>query len=635
VTFLSPLFLLGAAAAVVPIVVHLLKREPEPRVKFAAVRLLKQAPVEHTEKHRLRELLLLALRVATLVLLALAFARPFFPGRTVAGAAGTTLIALDTSFSMGAPGRFARARQLAKDAIGRAAAGEMVGVLTFDDRAILVAKPSADRVLALSAVDEAAPAFGGTRYRAALAAAGQAVAAAGRQQARIVIVTDLQESGWDEGDRVGIPDYAKIEIADVGAPPPNVAVTDVRVDAERVVATIHNTGRTRDVRARLRIDDRSSAEAVASVGEHQSADVNFPGAPHGQVAAVSIDDPDGVPADDVRYVRLDGSHRPTVLVVSGSGNAARDAFYLQHALESGGSGGRAFEVASTSGAQLSAESADRQRATGVLRGRAAVVLVSTRGLERRGREALAEYVRGGGGLLIAAGPDVDGLVAADVLGGAASLQISHVPAPRLQARALAPVDVRHPIFRPFTSGAASLALVRFRDAARIAADGCHTVARFTNGDRALLECSAGDGRALILASDLDNRWNDFPLHASFVPFVHEAVRYLASARSVPSDYLVGDAPAGVPPTPGVYLIHATQNGEDRRVTVNVDTRESQSGRLTSDEFQTAVRRIKQAEQPSQRIEAAQQEDNQHLWQYALALMVITLTLEGIIASRTA
>src|SRR4029079_12537491 len=75
-SFLSPLFLIGAAAAAVPIVLHLLKREPETRVKLAAVRLLKQAPVEHTQNRHLRELILLALRVAALVLLALAFARP-------------------------------------------------------------------------------------------------------------------------------------------------------------------------------------------------------------------------------------------------------------------------------------------------------------------------------------------------------------------------------------------------------------------------------------------------------------------------------------------------------------------------------------------------------------------------------
>ena len=85
-SFLSPLFLLGALAAAMPIVLHLLKREPEARVKFSAVQLLRHAPVEHTSRRRLRELLLLALRVAALLLLALAFARPFLAsGRPPAG----------------------------------------------------------------------------------------------------------------------------------------------------------------------------------------------------------------------------------------------------------------------------------------------------------------------------------------------------------------------------------------------------------------------------------------------------------------------------------------------------------------------------------------------------------------------
>ena len=69
ISFLSPLFLAAAATAAVPIVLHLLKREPEPRVKFAAVKLLKRAPVELTEKRHLRELILLLLRVAGAMLL--------------------------------------------------------------------------------------------------------------------------------------------------------------------------------------------------------------------------------------------------------------------------------------------------------------------------------------------------------------------------------------------------------------------------------------------------------------------------------------------------------------------------------------------------------------------------------------
>src|SRR5262245_64465389 len=99
-SFLSPLFLLGSAAAAVPSVLHLLKREPEARVKFATVKLLKRAPVEHTEKHRLRELLLLALRIATLLLLAFAFARPFLAAGQARGVSGVTIVALDTSYSL-------------------------------------------------------------------------------------------------------------------------------------------------------------------------------------------------------------------------------------------------------------------------------------------------------------------------------------------------------------------------------------------------------------------------------------------------------------------------------------------------------------------------------------------------------
>src|SRR5262252_2352315 len=98
-SFLAPLFLAGAAAAALPIVLHLLKREPEARVKFAAVKLLKQAPVEHTERRNIRELLLLALRVTALLLLAFAFARPFLTRAAGAASNGTTIVALDTSYS--------------------------------------------------------------------------------------------------------------------------------------------------------------------------------------------------------------------------------------------------------------------------------------------------------------------------------------------------------------------------------------------------------------------------------------------------------------------------------------------------------------------------------------------------------
>src|SRR4029078_3184921 len=132
-SFLAPLFLAGAVAAAIPIVLHLLKRQPEVHLKFSAVKLLRAAPVEHPKKLHLRELLLLALRVAALLLLAFAFARPFLNSSASASASGVTVVARDTSLSMSAPGQFEKARQLARQAIDKACG--TTSVITFADTA--------------------------------------------------------------------------------------------------------------------------------------------------------------------------------------------------------------------------------------------------------------------------------------------------------------------------------------------------------------------------------------------------------------------------------------------------------------------------------------------------------------------
>ncbi len=625
--FLAPLFLAGAAAAALPIVLHLLKREPEARVRFAAVKLLKHAPVEHTDKRHIRELLLLALRISALVLLAFAFARPFLPSRASAASTGVTIVALDTSFSLAAPGRFEHAKQFARDAVTNAPAGDLVGVVTFADIAEIALKPTADRVLATGAIDEAAVGFGATRYRAALSAATQA--ASGRSS-NIVVITDLQENGWDAGDRVTVPEGTRITVADVGTPPANLAVVAVKPQADRVVATVHNaSSRNVDARVHLVIDDRPVSDAMVSIGPNQSSDVQLAASPRGGAAVVTVDDSSGIQADNVRFAVLGGTAKPTVLVVSGSGDLGRDAFYVQQALSVGSGPSGAYQPVGVSGAQLSAGVDDRVASA------AAVVLVSTRGLERRGREALAAYVRGGGGMLIAAGPDVDGDVVRDVLGGSSVLEVTPPADMKREVRALAPADVRHPVFAVFAGNSGALALVTFTRVARIGS-GCQTLARFTTGDVALAECPAGDGRALMLASDLDNRWNDFPVHATFVPFLHEVVRYVASARAHASDYIVADAPAGVARRPGFATINDGKPGvPPRRIAINVDPRESDAARMMAEDFQSAVTRLKDTDATQARIEAREQEDRQHIWQFLILAMVVMLAVEGVVASRTA
>src|SRR5688572_29639724 len=132
-SFLYPAFLLGALAAAVPVILHLLRHEAAPQVSFSAVRFLRSAPVERARRSRLTDLLLLPVSVVALLLLAFSYARPYLSTcRAAGGTSGVTVIAIDTSFSMSAPGQFERARLLARQAVDATPASHLVSVMSFD-----------------------------------------------------------------------------------------------------------------------------------------------------------------------------------------------------------------------------------------------------------------------------------------------------------------------------------------------------------------------------------------------------------------------------------------------------------------------------------------------------------------------
>jgi len=175
--------------------------------------------------------------------------------------------------------------------------------------------------------------------------------------------------------------------------------------------------------------------------------------------------------------------------------------------------------------------------------------------------------------------------------------------------------------------------VQFRRVARVTGRACQAIARFTSGEPAVLDCAAGSGRAIVFASDLNNRWNDFPVRASFVPFLDQAARYLSSHGRRGSEFLVGDVPPGVKPVPGVTTID-TGTGA-RRVIVNVDPRESAADRMSPDDFQSAITRLKADAVNAERTDAAGQESRRPLWQFLLGAMMLALVAEGLVAARSA
>ncbi|MDE3128448.1 MAG: BatA domain-containing protein, partial [Gemmatimonadota bacterium] len=98
-SFLSPWLLALGAAAAVPLLLHLLRRRIGTRVEFPAARYLARAEREHSRTLRLRNLVLMVARVAAVLLVALAAARP--AARWLGRGHGPTALAvvLDNSMS--------------------------------------------------------------------------------------------------------------------------------------------------------------------------------------------------------------------------------------------------------------------------------------------------------------------------------------------------------------------------------------------------------------------------------------------------------------------------------------------------------------------------------------------------------
>ena len=199
----------------------------------------------------------------------------------------------------------------------------------------------------------------------------------------------------------------------------------------------------------------------------------------------------------------------------------RSGFYVARALQSV-DGETGFDVQSESGGRCSAAC----RAEAARARSRCVVLLSTRGLDRRGRETIAGDLRAQ--RRRPADRGVGRRRAVRVLGDAAGLARVRRRSSRRPPGVLAATDLRHPIFRPFGALAANLGQVRFtRPGGAARAAGTWRRGSPT-GRRRCSSGAKGRGRVCCSPRTSTGAGTTFRCNPAFVPFVIEAVRYAAA-----------------------------------------------------------------------------------------------------------
>lgn len=322
-TFLNPWWLLLAAGAAVPVIIHLFRRRIGLQVELPTARYLARAEAEHSRELRLRNTLLMLLRAAAVIFVAVAAARPFLPLPGGARAPAGLAFVVDNSMSSGAVSSGSSALEAL-----RAAARAALLRLRDDDRAWLVTADadvvSGSREALLLRLDSISPIAARGDVQRAVALAHAAVAGSGLP-GDVAVFTDAQATQWDSSASVGGGHV--VVFVPLSAPPENRAVVEARPEPLRwsggtgtVTVALLSTDSTL---YRVTLAGRAVARGFA--GPDARVAVPLTATSRGWLAGTVEIERDELPADDIRHFVVYVGDPPAVVVRPSAGQYAATA----------------------------------------------------------------------------------------------------------------------------------------------------------------------------------------------------------------------------------------------------------------------------------------------------------------------
>jgi len=589
--FASPAMLIGLGLCLVPVLIHLLSRARRRPERWAAMPFLRAAIAQRSRQMRLESLLLLLARTLLLALLATALAEPAFESaRTTATARQPlqTVIVWDASASMGRSDGRQRAIDRARREVDRLLDAALPGD-AFQLVRIVAGPPFAVIRRATFDPEEVRTELdrsGLTAQRGEVAGALQSAADLLRQtpdpaRKEVVIVSDMQRSNWlpaGETARARLQQalrdlsrQASTRIIDVGAASTgNLAVVGLEAERPlaapgesfRVLARVRNFG---SAAVASRIEWRLQGELRDVVPFEVDADSEAilaftavaPSTWACEVEArLPLDDEltidnrrwTSTPVRDaLRALLIEG--RPSLAPMQGAADFVRVALAPRRSARSSAAGTRAAPRRLPILPEIRPEAALAELDLDALD---LLWLCDVARVPEDQQRRIAAWVERGGGLIVSAGEQLDlasynQWTAAD---GRPFLPVALEPGPDLSA-ADPPyttweiTDPPHPIVRPFfgrpdSSLSTTLARRWLRGTLRPEVDP-RVVARFAQGDPAIVEGRHGVGRVLATLTSADERWGSWAVWPSFVPLVHQLAGYAAAGRWEASAATVGQS----------------------------------------------------------------------------------------------
>ena len=352
-SFVSVGFLVaGAAAAAIPIVIHLLLKQRARMVPIGTVRFLENVIHRHRRRQRIRQWILMAMRILALLVLALLFARPYWDRSHLEGLNREVAVLLDRSASMHARTEGGRTAFAA----GLAQAKRDLAMLD-DNTAVHVALFDAGGVseIEIDELDDARPTYAATDYGLALSWARDVMTVASRSNRQVILVSDMQRCGLHQSELDGFPADVDLVIRDVGRTmsrnvsilSATAVVTEIRPkEPVRLEVRVRNAGALMEKNLTVRLElegpattrQKSERKTIDLAGGANKtiffdlSDVDQDGVYRGQV---DIEVDDDLQFDNRRWLAFEARHPDRLLLVDGQQGRSvysNETYYLETAL---------------------------------------------------------------------------------------------------------------------------------------------------------------------------------------------------------------------------------------------------------------------------------------------------------------
>lgn len=551
--FLNPAILFGLLAASIPVIIHLFNLRKLKKIEFSTLTFLKELQKNKIRKIKLKQWILLALRVLIILFVVMAFARPALQslqiGGTTSAAKTTAIFILDDTFSMSVVDQkgsyFNQSKEIIKQVLSQLQEGDEVGL-------ILVSTPKSENILTsnlsefVKNIDQLDLSFASGDLNSTITKAAQLISESKNFNKEIYVLSDFQKNKitkknlnndlselLNEGIRLYSFDLSDKDVF-------NLSVDELKInnqifEKDKPVSfsiTISNNSK-QDVNnavVSLFINDERASQKSFDVSAGQSTIVEIEATPktNGFIDVVAEIETDEIEQDNKRFASLFIPEKISVGLFAENQN---DLTYVDLALQTAGQ--EKYQIERKSLNQLTSQQLNKYQ----------TIIISANTIAS-GIEQVKNFVQNGGGVILFP-PSNQEAARLNQLYSQLGLRINSSFVGTVNSTDLKikfdKTDFNHPVFQNIFQNDdkkkyESPELYAYYKQSTSG----NQIISLVDGSPFLSEYKIGKGKIFVFNTSPVLSWSDFPIKSIFAPLINKSVAYLSSKESEQNVILAGD-----------------------------------------------------------------------------------------------